>query len=338
MAGHIRAMIQRADRHARNKEYLCLFPGCQKKAIRSHAIPRALCIEALADNGVVFSRRQSLNGAMHMTDPTDPPEVVEIGVNDASTFKGYCSFHDTRLFVSAETNERHKKNGMFIAHHLRAISVEYCRKRQVLDFHKKFLELTSPGAEREDLKNLFKQQEIIFSAFGEVYLGSILNLIGGSDVDSVDYFCIPFSRNIQVSCCGCFDAVPGQFDSMICYNLISHADMSMLVLTNFTVVKHYLDSFVRSYDLPRGTERLVNDIAFAHCEEPLIGARLWRSLHADQKLLVRLSLRHPDVRSFTPTLRVIRLARTDFPTQLTPSLLARLPTKLDQVNLGHHNI
>src|SRR5258708_1750203 len=106
MDNNFKRAIQKADKHLRNKEYSCLFPGCKKKAIRSHSVPRAACLEALADEGTLYARRQSFNGIMRMTSPNDPPDIVEVGVNEAGIFKGYCSDHDTLLFRSAEIADR----------------------------------------------------------------------------------------------------------------------------------------------------------------------------------------------------------------------------------------
>ena len=131
---------------------------------------------------------------------------------------------------------------------------------------------------------------------------------------------------MQVSCCGCFNETDA-LDSSIGYNLISYADMSILVLTTFKVVKRYLDSFLARYKLPGNVERLVNDIAFLRCEEPLISPQLWRSLSEDEKLEVRLSLRHPAFRAGAIAPRVIRTTSSDFVTKLTPAIVARVSFK-----------
>jgi hypothetical protein len=328
MDGNFRRAVQKADKYARDKNYLCLFPGCKERAIRSHAIPRSSCVEALAENGELYTRQQSLNSVMRMTSPNDPPNIVKVGVNDASVFKGYCPNHDNLLFRSAETTDRRRKNGMFIAQHLRALSVEYCRKRQVIEFNNKLSKLTNDVGLREHLRTNTEQIDFIASCFKKVYLGNLFNMIGGSGVDKIDYYCIPFSRNLQVSCCGCFDGTPGAFDSIIGYNLISYSDMTILVLTVFNAVKHHLDSLVGNYTLPRNGEKLVNDIAFLHCEEPLISTRLWLSLNETEKLSIRHSLRHPNFRTETSAPRIVKLALNDFVTNhtpLTPAMLTRLP-------------
>jgi hypothetical protein len=322
--------IHAADKYLRKKKYVCLFPGCKEKAIRSHAIPRALLIEALAENGVVYTMEQSFNSMMTKTAPTDPPDVIEVGVNDASVFKGFCPAHDSWLFASAEVTHRGRNRAMAISLHLRAVSLEYCRQRQVADFQRKLAELTRIPEMRPILREYAETLDKHCALFKKVYLGSIFNLMSGSSVDSIVYFCVPFSRNLQVSCCGVFDET-NDFDSAIGFNLISYADKSILVLTAFKVVKHYLDSFLARYDLRQKGEKLVNDIAFWKCEEPFISPQLWRSLSEEEKLEVRLSLRHPDFRAGAAAPSVIRLTSSDFVTKLAelPDFLLRAFVRKD---------
>ena len=213
---------------------------------------------------------------------------------------------------------------MFISLHLRALSVEYCRKRYVLEFFKQQSRLTRIPSERLRLEQHVKSREVLLSCFQKVYLGSLFNLLGGSDIDSVEYFFIPFSRNLQVSCCGCFDGKQGVFESVIGFNLISYSQMSILVLTNFKAVKHYLDACIKAYPIPNDGERLVNDIAFFHCEEPLMSPRLWLSLDEEDKLKIKLSLRHPHFKTETTAPRIIKLVPSDFLTKFTPDMLKHL--------------
>jgi hypothetical protein len=319
-----RGVCQRADKYARKRAYRCLAPGCEEKAIWSHSIPRSACVEALAEKGILYTRPMSMNSGLKMTATTDPPTILHVGVGLAGVFKGYCPRHDAFLFASAEPTGRQRKRGMAVALHLRALSVEYCRKRQVMEFYSRIAELTTDSDIRADYGMLAQELHTWLSCFEKVYLGTVF---GAADVDRVEYFCLPFARNLEVSCCGCFDGAPGAFDSIIAYNLISYADMSILFLTTFSAVKHYLDSYLAQYVLPRYVQKLINDIAFFHCEEPLISPRLWRSLNQDQQLRLRLSLRHPALRNETQAPTIITVAPTDFMTHVTPALLVRVDLK-----------
>jgi hypothetical protein len=328
MDKRFRALIQAADKHVRNKQYRCLFPNCQKWAIQSHAIPRASCIEALADSGVLYTHRQSFNETINKPGIFDPPDIVKTGVNQASVFKGYCPEHDSLLFASAETTDRRRKHGMFISLHLRALSLEYSRKRRNADYFRRLAELDELIERNSVWQDHAIQYEFISKVLKETYIGSVFNLMGGSDIDSIEYYCVPFTRNLHVSCCGCFNENSSRPDSIIAYNLISYRDMSILVLTTFGVQKTFIDSFLSQYSLPKYFERLVNDIAFSKCEEPLISANLWRSLSTIDQLDLRLSLRSPEQRRGSSTPTIIKLAPSDLATKVTPEMLTRLSAQI----------
>src|SRR5262249_34437755 len=123
------------------KKYRCLVPGCARTADRCHSIPRALCLEALAEEGVLYTQQQSFNSILAMESPFDAQSIVETGINKAGIFNGFCSKHDARLFAGAETKTFRRK-WYFIALHCRALSLEYCRKRTTADFLSKLAALT----------------------------------------------------------------------------------------------------------------------------------------------------------------------------------------------------
>jgi hypothetical protein len=137
----IRGIIHSADRYAFRKEHQCLFPGCKRKAINGHAISRTSILEALAVKGVIYTQRYSFASMMRMTKLTEPIEVIEVGVNQANVFKGYCSHHDARLFAAADTVNPDKAGHLAISLLLRALSQELCRKRIAVDFGERFHEL-----------------------------------------------------------------------------------------------------------------------------------------------------------------------------------------------------
>ncbi|QEM68010.1 hypothetical protein FO488_07455 [Geobacter sp. FeAm09] len=317
--------IQVTDKYLRNKRYSCLFPGCNETAIQSHAIQRASCAEALATNGVVYSLQQSYNMAIKNNSATDPLHVVKVGINDASVFKGFCPAHDTMLFAPAEAPPMGKNDGMYISLHLRALALEYCRKRRHADFLRKMAGFIVNPEGRQSYLSVADMHDRFCSNFMALYLGSTFNIILGSSIDSIEYFVINFSQNLLVSCCGCFNVEPDEFESVVAYNLISYSEGSLLVLTVFKAVERFLDAFLENYNQPQRIEQLVNDIAFFRCEEPLISPRLWLSLNDEERLAVRRSLRHPDYRDEIEAPRIIKLTKADSEQFAVPKVLARTP-------------
>lgn len=324
MAIELNRAIQLADKYVRKKDYQCLFPGCGKKAIRSHAIPRASLIEALAKKGKLYTLNQSFTSIYRQTSPYDPMEIVEVGVNRASVFKGFCQEHDTKLFAPVETTDEQKKKGLMASLHLRALALEISRKRRNVDYFKKIIEFDL----HTDFKTIFKQQietyEVALSLV-EHYLGNLFFPEYHENPGNIDYFGIPFSKNLGVSCCGVFNLNndPNPY-SVIGYNIISYKDLSVIVLTTFANEHVTLDSFVGGYSGSNGIERMVNDVAFLKGEEPLISARLWESLSDSEKHEIGLCLVHPAYRIAVPRPSIVKVGPSDFLKEITPAVVARL--------------
>jgi len=67
------------------------------------------------------------------------------------------------------------------------------------DFFGKLAELSDRAPSNSTWQELAKQYGAYSDAFCKILLGSVFNLILGSDIDSVEYFCVPFTRNLHVS-------------------------------------------------------------------------------------------------------------------------------------------
>src|SRR5689334_1962604 len=80
---------------------VCLSPdgGCTEDAIRAHSVQNSRMLEALQESGHVIAPRLDLSvtGARVSFERT--------GRNQATTFHGLCSAHDTALFSPIETQD-----------------------------------------------------------------------------------------------------------------------------------------------------------------------------------------------------------------------------------------
>lgn len=78
----------------------CLAPSmdCEEEAIRAHSIQNSRVLDLVQTNGhVLMPRFRLINGEPVM-------KFVPVGRNDASTFTGLCSKHDTELFRAIDTD------------------------------------------------------------------------------------------------------------------------------------------------------------------------------------------------------------------------------------------
>lgn len=329
-----------ADNYARRKTHVCLFGGCNKLAIGSHAIPRWTISEALADaTGHLYTQDMSMLTTIKRISAIEPVNIIKIGVNDASVFKGYCAYHDAKLFESAESTDPNRKKGFFLSNHLRALSLEYARKRYVVDYYEKLVELIDPC----EFRDLCKKNHDIFHSTAKVFGALVLDRLLYPNHPlpaSVYHFAIPILGNLQVSCCGVFglltETVASHYESTIGFNLLSYRDFSILVLTIFKDGKHHLNSYVNSFIQDNHNyAKLINDIAFSKCEEPLLASVFWKRLSQEQKLNLRYALLPPSQRQYEKPLDLIKIPMGNIVKNLTSEILNKMPPDLREIFIIH---
>ena len=74
----------------------CIYPECQSQSIRfSHSIQRAGILEQISEKGHVYCPEIDTNKGLI---------IKKVGINEASTFPGYCEKHE-RFFAGIEHNK-----------------------------------------------------------------------------------------------------------------------------------------------------------------------------------------------------------------------------------------
>ena len=77
----------------------CLHPctdECTGEPVRSHTVDRGVSLQAIAENGHVLGYR------VRPFNPKAPVEFGEVGIHQASTFPGFCGYHDNATFRPIE--------------------------------------------------------------------------------------------------------------------------------------------------------------------------------------------------------------------------------------------
>lgn len=93
---------KKADYFSRdNTKHRCMCYGCYKNAINSHAISEKQSLRFISENGNMkyfksLRKSNELYGKKLLLNP--------IGINIASTFKGFCSDHDNNIFYNLDNN------------------------------------------------------------------------------------------------------------------------------------------------------------------------------------------------------------------------------------------
>lgn len=72
---------------------------CSKKIIKAHTIPKSSSLKAIAKDGHVLGLDATLNSIRNNKGKL---QLKKIGLNHASTFNGFCTTHDDKLFAPLE--------------------------------------------------------------------------------------------------------------------------------------------------------------------------------------------------------------------------------------------
>jgi hypothetical protein len=155
-------VIGMASSHKIDKK--CFHPStgkgsCQGKIIQSHTISKSSSLKKVARNGKVLHFKPSISS---LFDNDGNLSVEEVGINQASTFPGFCKKHDKEMFSPIEDKdfECNEYNSFLLGY--RALTKEIYAKESVIDFIPKMRSLdrgyTMPDqAYVQNMLNSFQQ-------------------------------------------------------------------------------------------------------------------------------------------------------------------------------------
>lgn len=72
---------------------------CSKKIVKAHTVPKSSSLKAIAEDGHVYGLRYSLESIRKFNGRLEP-ELI--GINNASTFNGFCKIHYDSIFSPIE--------------------------------------------------------------------------------------------------------------------------------------------------------------------------------------------------------------------------------------------
>jgi hypothetical protein len=200
-----------ADHQAEMWKGYCLHPqasstNCSQTIIRAHTVQRRGGLAAIAEHGHVMSPKRGLND-IFKNDGEIVPRLQ--GINDASTFMGFCRLHDDQLFAPIEKAplvlckesacllsfraicyERHMKTAA-----LRAIEIQrdsdkgdsfevQCEKQNYLHY----------------MREGFRRGLADFEGWKKSYDTALLS----GNYDNFSFFGVTFSEALPIVACGAF--------------------------------------------------------------------------------------------------------------------------------------
>ena len=139
-------------------ERKCLHPEANEiicdKIIKAHSIQRANILEKISKNKHVYCFSSEI-GDLIKNNGWIKPKLI--GINDASTFTGFCNYHDTKTFKPIELNWIEILNEHIFLIAYRSLCKEIYAKK----FQSNMIPLTKEGDKGLDIQNQLEYQEYL---------------------------------------------------------------------------------------------------------------------------------------------------------------------------------
>lgn len=94
--------IELVKKSSKNKNRICMHPGCNQIAIKSHVLQKNGILKEISFKNHLF---QFNNVSSFEVEQKGKFELKRIGINDVYTFPGFCKNHDTEIFKSIESEK-----------------------------------------------------------------------------------------------------------------------------------------------------------------------------------------------------------------------------------------
>lgn len=104
---------------------------CDRDIIKAHTVSKSGSLKRIARDGHVYALKQNLMSIVR-NEGIPTPELV--GINNASTFTGFCGYHDKIIFAPLEDVDFTNSLLQCFLLGYRAVSREYFQKKGALDF------------------------------------------------------------------------------------------------------------------------------------------------------------------------------------------------------------
>lgn len=139
---------------------ICLAPKsvhdeCAKKIVKAHTVPKSSSLKAIAVDGHVLGLKLGLESFQKHNGKIRPEKV---GINNASTFTGFCQKHDDQLFSCLEKEAFKKSEEQCFKLAFRSFAREYYTKSALVDMYE-----VNAGLDKG--KPQYRQAEIQEQAF-----------------------------------------------------------------------------------------------------------------------------------------------------------------------------
>lgn len=264
-----KGIVDTARKKTKKKKWLCFYPKCGKKAIKSHSQSASSSLKSIQINGLVIGRDL-------VSFPTSPqPGWRKIGINKASIFPGFCSKHDDKLFNQADSlsiENINKKALYFLS--FRTFASEMRKKEYHADTFDRILQQLGAVDFLEGFNMGLKICQKVTKPY---YMKKYEESIKSANLHPMVHCVYKVDRNIGISCSTLMNPVPMMEQPLdkpqptISFNILPRKDYTLIALSSLTEDADLMSNFISN------NSRL-EDLVFNYCEEVLFDIELFESL------------------------------------------------------------
>lgn len=182
--------------------------SCSNKTINAHTLSKSLSLNQIAKNGHVYGFKNKDIFDLCRNDGFT--SLRKLGVRTASTFKGFCSYHDDKLFSCLEKQNFELLEEQSAVLLYRAFALEIYKKKTVLEHARKsfkpLLDSFSSGQVNRGSEFLINNLKRAKLDFEDMYsLNKILiNLLNEKKYSKIRSYALKLDFKIPFICTGLF--------------------------------------------------------------------------------------------------------------------------------------
>ncbi|MDD5529554.1 MAG: hypothetical protein PHX21_05935 [bacterium] len=293
----ILSILENATRKSKAKRYKCFIPDCNEGAINSHSQSKN-SLKNISENGHIITSI-SKSFYQYIRNP-----FHEIGINDASCFKGFCPQHDREYFNKADNIDVNSLNGKVLDElAFRTFAYEIRTKEYILEecrVVKKQVDrkLGNSRLIREKLEWYFANGvgvKNFLAVTYPFYMKKWEPFYKNKNCGIVKHIVFSFDKNIGLSTSTSIDLNPIieeesiELQNLMCprpfafLNIVPREDLTIAALSYFPEQEKLVNELIKK------SKSLVQ-IIFNYCEEILFKPSFFDSFPEDMKKEIKRGL------------------------------------------------
>jgi hypothetical protein len=282
---------------------------CSKKIIKAHTISKSRNLKAIAENGHVLTYK--VNSIFKLLKNDGNISIEEIGINNASIFKGFCSYHDKELFSCIEDEDMIFSNKQIfmiayrsICNELHIKKADLKQKKFILDYIRDKVTLDFFTSLKEHMGYYINGIKLAINDLNKVKKIYDQILLEDRDYDKINYYIIKINKTPDVLVSGNWIAdknFDGQklidlsdesvnFNSLNVSSIVTEKGGAFVFswIDSKELVSNNIYNFIRSFNKldSKLKVNILPKFIFAHFENTYFSPSWWNFLTQEQKKLI----------------------------------------------------